>query len=254
MLRHALAVRRSAVVLGAGLLAGLVLTGCGGATPTRTVTAAATGSAPSSSDESTPPDSPLTKGLLSAEQLGADDVHQFLLDGDGDPDHHGGPWGWGSGDAQVTPEGCATAVQDAMSNLPGLQDGVGQVARADDVRTFEVLAVPESPVKAVDELRALQKACDGATIDRSDGDEDHGSVTVKISELSGAPDQTAAFSVTVSGQHNDGTWSMTALLGVGNDGNRVLGLAQMSWDKQLDTASFTGLLGTAYQVQHDALG
>src|SRR3954452_15353906 len=126
MLRHALAVRRSAVVLGAGLLAGLVLTGCGGATPTRTVTAAATASAPSSSDESTPPDSPLTKGLLSAGQLEADEVHQFPLDGTGDPAPPGGPWGWGSGAAQVTPEGCATAVQAAMSSLPGLQDGVGQ--------------------------------------------------------------------------------------------------------------------------------
>src|SRR3954447_3786967 len=174
MLRHVLAVRRSAVVLGAGLLAGLVLTGCGGATPNRTVTAAATGSADPStpqstsphptsphspSPDSTPPDSPLTAGLLPAGDLGADDVHQFSLDGDSFPGH-GGPWGPGGWDqAQVTPESCATAVQDAMSGLPGLEDGVGQVGRADDVRTFEVLAVPSSPVKAVDEFRTVLNAC-----------------------------------------------------------------------------------------------
>jgi hypothetical protein len=79
-------------------------------------------------------------------------------------------------------------------------------------------------------------------------------MTVSIDELSGAPAHTAAFEVTVSGQRDDATWTATTLLGVGGDGDRVLGLAQMSWDKQLDTASFTDLLDRAYQVQHDALG
>lgn len=260
MLRTALTFRRSAVVLGAGLLAGAVLTGCGAAAPTRTVTAAATGSASgsaapeSSAPASSAPDSALTRGLLSAKDIGADEVHQFPVDGTGSPDHPG-PWGWwGGGAPQVTPAACATAVQDAMSGFPGLQDGVGQVARAGDVRTFEVLAVPKSPVKAVDEVRSLMKACDGASIERGNGDQGSGSVTVKIAELSGVPDRTAAFSVTISGDRPDGTWSTTALVGVGDDGDRVLGLGRMSWGGQLDTAAFTDLLGRAYQVQHDALG
>jgi len=272
MLRNALGLRRSVVLLGAGVLAGVVLTGCAGATPTRTVTAAATATATDSStpDSSTPdsstdsstasstasstPDSALTPGLLSAGDLGAQDVHQFSLDGNGDSDHHG-PWGWwgdGDGDAQVTPSACTTAVQDATSGFPDLQDGVGQVARVNDVRTFEALAVPTSPVKAVDALRALMNACDGASVTWN-GDGHEGSMTVSIDEISGALEHTAAFSVTVSGQRSDSTWTTTALVGVGDDGNRVLGLAQMSWDQSLDQAAFTDLLEKAYQTQADAL-
>ncbi|MGY1601519.1 hypothetical protein [Geodermatophilus sp. SYSU D00815] len=255
MLRDAPAVRRSTAVLGAGLLAGLVLTGCGGATPTRTAPAAATHEA-DRSDEPSAADSALAPGLLPADAFGADaEVHRFFPDGA--PFGGGGHrWGhrWDDGEPTVTPAECATALERATSSFTGVEDAAAQVARTDGVRTFQVLAVPATSTETdvVAAVRAVADACASVTIDRGDGDDDHGPATVRVEPLD-APEDMAAFRVSVSGERPGGTWDATSLVGIAQDGDRVLGLAQMSWDEEPDPASFTALLERAYDTASDAL-
>src|SRR3954454_9790391 len=255
---------RRNVVLGAGLLAGAVLTGCAG-TPTRTVTAAATqpldapaaatstatstaSSAPSSSSGSD-----LTAGLLPADAFGSGaSVQTFTLaDLDSWDD-------WDHGTAGVVPPECASAMDQVMTQFDKPQDAAAQWARSDGVQSMEVLAVPATPVDAVAAVQDVAQKCGSATFSHDDGDGDHhGSATVTVAPLSGVPDGMAAYSLTFSGDWSGGTWTSTSYLGVAQDGNRVLGLVQMSWhesDTAVDPASFTALLGQAYQVQHDALG
>ncbi|MGY1806799.1 hypothetical protein ACI8AF_05470 [Blastococcus sp. SYSU D00669] len=262
MPRRALPNRRSAVVLGAGLLAGLALTGCGGATPTRTVPAAATESATPTdepADEPSADDSPLADGLLPDTAFGEGaEVHRFPLDGlpFGDGDRGGPPWHDRDADADaedpVAPGECGTALEQAASLVSGVQDAVGQVARADGVRTFEVLATADASMDVLAQVQTVVDACRSVTFDRGEDDDGYGPSSVSIEELD-VPDGMAAFRVTISGERPDGTWDATKLVGVAQDGDRVLGLAQMSWDEELDPASFTALLQEAYDTQSEAL-
>ncbi|NYJ03759.1 hypothetical protein [Petropleomorpha daqingensis] len=251
---------RRNVVLGAGLLAGAVLTGCAATAGTRTTPAAATeplaAPAAATSTESSAPSSSssdLTKGLLPADAFGAGaSVRTFTLADLGS---------WDDGDhsmADVVPPECKAAVDQVMTQFDQPQDAAAEWARADGVQSLEVLAVPAAPVDAVAQVRSVAEACGSATFTHDDGDGDHhGSAAVTVAPLSGVPDGMAAFSLTFSGDWSGGTWTTTSYLGVAQDGDRVVGLAQMSWhdsDTAVDPASFTALLDKAYQVQHDALG
>ena len=131
--------------------------------------------------------------------------------------------------------------------IPAL--GAGLVAGA-------VLAGPTESVDVATEFQAVVGACAAASFSDDHGDEGHGDVQVSISELSGLTGDMAGASLTFSGTYDDGSWSATSLFGVAQDGDRVLALAQMSWDDDdttLDPAAFTALLQQAYDVQADAL-
>ena len=254
MLRTARRHRRSVAALGAGLV-GAVLAGCAADQP-RTAPAAATGPAESSATPSA--SSGLAAGLLPAEAFGEDaDVHVLPFDGVPYFDNwgRGGHWGhWGHDDESVMPAECRTALDQAATQLGDVQDAAGQVAWADGTRTFEVLAVPAEPVDAVEQFQAVVDACDAVSSSEEGGDEEHGDVQVGIDPLPGPPDGMAGVSVTFSGTYADGTWASTSLLGIAQDGDRVLLLAQMSRDDTApDSAAFTALLQHAYDVQSDAL-
>jgi hypothetical protein len=247
---------RSVAALGAGLVAGAVLAGCAAAQP-RTAPAAATGPAESSATPSA--SSELADGLLPAEAFG-EDADVDVLPFDGVP--YFGPWGhwghwdhWGHDDESVMPAECQTALDQTPTQLDDVQDAAGQVAHADGTRTFEVLAVPAEPGDAVEQFQAVVDACGAVSFSDEDGDEAHGDVQVAIDPLPGLPDGMAGVSVTFSGTYPDGSWAATSLLGIAQDGDRVLVLAQMSWDDDPapDPAAFTALLQQAYDVQADAL-
>jgi hypothetical protein len=269
MLRDAHHPGRSAVLIGAGLLTGAVLTACT-TTTTRTAPAAATEpldapaaattsspaptpttSTPSTSTPSSGGSSDLTSGLLPADAFGAGaDAHTFTL-----PDLDS--WdGWDHDAASVVPPECASAMDEVAAQFKNPQDAAAEWARDDGVQSLEVLAVPAAPVDAVGQVQAVASACGSASFSHDDGDHDHGSATVSIAPLSGVPDGMAAFSMTFSGDWSGGTWTSTSYLGVAQDGDRVLALAQSSWhdeDTAVDPASFTALLKQAYDVQSDAL-
>jgi hypothetical protein len=262
MLPDALRCRRSAVVLGAGLVAGVVLTGCA-ARGTAAAPAAATGPAQTSTAPATGSD--LVAGLLPAEAFGeGTEVHRFPM-GDADLGH----WdhGWQDDGRNVTPAQCMTAMDQASSQLSGMQDAAGQVARTGGVRTFELLAVPATQVDVVKQVRTAVAACGSMTFTESHHGADMKG-TVSIQELPGLPADMAAVSMTFSGDYPGGSWSETALAGVAQDGDRVLALMQNSHDGHdqdaadgsdaaagtpLDPGAFTALLQRAYQTQADAM-
>ena len=262
MLRDALRCRRSAVVLGAGLVAGVVLTGCA-ARGTVAAPAAATGPAQTSTAPATGSD--LVAGLLPAEAFGeGTEVHRFPM---GDADLGNWDHGWQDDDRNVTPAQCMTAMNQASSQFSGMQDAAGQVARTDGVRTFEMLAVPATKVDVVKQVRTAVAACGSMTFTESHHGADMKG-TVSIQELPGLPAHMVGVSMTFSGDYPGGSWSETALAGVAQDGDRVLALMQSSHDGHdqdaadgsdaaagtpLDPGAFTALLQKAYQTQADAL-
>ena len=252
MLRTARPHGRPIAVLGAGLVAGAVLVGC--ADQPRTAPAAATGPAESSATPST--SSELAAGLLPADAFG-EGADVDVLPFDGVP--YFGHWDhwdhWGHDDESVTPAECQTALDGAATQIGDVQDAAGQVARADGTRTFEVLAVPAEPVDAVAQFQAVVDACGAVSFSEEHGDADHGDVQGSIAPLPDLPEGMAGVSVTFSGTYPDGSWAATALMGVAQDGDRVLLLSQMSHDEDtaLDPAAFTALLQQAYDVQADAL-
>jgi hypothetical protein len=273
--------RRSAAALGAGLVAGAILTGCAHS-ETGTATAAATGPAETSAAPASESDSDLAAGLLPAEAFGEGaEVVQLPLDDMPAFDHwddgwnHWNPW-WQDDEEDVTPPECLAALEEAAEESGGVQDAAGQFARTDGVRTVEVLAVPDAPVNAVEQFQAVVGACGSASFSEQHG---HAGMTgqVSVEELPGLPEGMAGVSVTFSGDFPGGSWSATALAGVAQDGDRVLALVQTSDHRHgldfhdldspdmdspdldatdgdaLDPEAFTALLQQAYDVQADAL-
>ena len=107
---------------------------------------------------------------------------------------------------------------------------------------------------AVAQFRAIVNACGAVSFSEGNGDGPHGDVQVGVDPLPGLPDGMAGVRVAFSGAHSGASWSAGALVGIAQDGNRVLALAQMSWnDTAPDPAAFTALLQRAYKVQADAL-
>jgi hypothetical protein len=266
MLRVVHRCRRSAAVLGAGLVAGAVLTGCS-SDETPTAPAAATGPVETSPAPATATDSDLAAGLLPAEAFGdGAEVDQLPLDHVPDHWHHWGHWGhwghwWQDDEDDVTPPECLTALEQAATQFSGVQDAAGQVARIDELRTVEVLAVPDAPVDVVEQFKAVVGACDDVSFG---GRHDHADMTgqVSIDALPDVPEGMAGVSVTYSGDYPGGSWSATVLAGVAQDGDRMLALVQMSHHggdlespdgDSPDPDAFVALLEQAYDVQADAL-
>jgi hypothetical protein len=263
MPRDVLLGRRSAAVLGAGLVAGTVLIGCS-SEQTSTAPAAATGPVETSPAPATDTGSDLAAGLLPAEAFGEGaEVDSLSLDHVHDLDHwhHWGHHWWHADEGDVAPPECLTALEQAASQWSGVQDAAGQVARTEGVRTVEVLAVPDAPVNVVEQFQAVVDACDSVSFSEPHG---HADMTgqVSIDEVPGMPEGMAGVSVTFSGDYPGGSWSAAALAGVAQDGDRVLALVQMSHDggdpespdgDPLDPAAFIALLQQAYDVQADAL-
>jgi hypothetical protein len=247
--------RRSLVLLGAALAAGGALSGCTSSWTDTTSTDAGSAKvavAPAAAT-STTSGGDLSTGLLPDDAFGQGaTVKEFPLDG------MPGPWGmpgrWShhddeDGDGGVAPPECKAALDKARSQFTGVQDAAGKVGWADSTRTVEVLAVPKTQGDAVAAFRSVTDACGSVSFDRGPG---NGSV--KLEALTGLPDGAAGVSVTFTGTYPGGSWSSTALAAVAQDGDRVLGLAEMSHDgTSLDKAAFTDLLSRAYQVQADAL-
>jgi hypothetical protein len=248
MSRAALRTRRTAGLLGAGLVAGAVLTGCGGH-ETRTAPAAATEPATASIAPAADTGGDLAAGLLPAKDFG-DGAQLTPL-----PTDRLAEAGMLTGmlPSLHLPPACAAAVQQVVPQVAGVGDAAAQLARTEDTATVELLARPGAGVDAVGSLTGLVRACPSTTVDVPE----HGTVTVTLEPLDDAalPPGGAGVEVTVAASGSDrGPWSGTGLAALVPDGDRVLALAQVSpQGGSPDTAAFTDLLRRAYDTQH-ALG
>jgi hypothetical protein len=247
MLRTALRPRRTAGLLGAGLVAGAVLTGCG-SDATATAPAAATGPATAAPVADTAPD--LADGLLPATAFGPDAA---VTPVPAERLAHVGDLAGALALVQITPDSCATALRQVLPQAAGVSDAAAQVDRGADAVTAELLARPGAGVDAVGQLTALAGACSSAQV--AAGQYGSGTVTVTPLDVPALGDGAAAVSVAVEASGPDGrAWSGTGLAAVVQDGDRVLALAQGApAGRAVDPGAFTTLLQQAFRTQADAL-
>jgi hypothetical protein len=240
MPRNALPSRRAAGLLGAGLVAGSLLTGCGS---DATVTAPAAATGPATVAPAADPAADLADGLLSAGAFGPDaTVTPMPADRLG----HAGELSGALSLVQISPDSCATALRQALPQAAVVSDAAAQVARAGDAVTAELLARPGAGVDAVGQLTALARACPSAQV--SAGQYGGGTVTVTPLAVPALGDGAAAVSVAVDATGPDGrAWSGTGLAAVVQDGDRVLALAQGAYSGgTVDPGAFRTLLEDAY--------
>jgi hypothetical protein len=252
--------RRAAGLLGVGLLAGAVLTACGGAAP-RTAPAAATGPASAVPAADTPTAdtsaADLAGGLLPSVAFGESASRTPLpLDQLGGRDSLSASVAAALTGMQVDPPECRGSIERVLAQVAAFHDGAAQLARTGGTATVEALVRPAVPADTVAVLTELADACSSVTVRA--GGYGNATVTVEPLDVSGLPgtgDTAAAVTVTVAADLPDGgSWSGTALAGLVQDGDRVLALAQLApRGGPLDPASFTALLQRAYEVQAAAL-
>ena len=243
---------RTVGLLAAGLAAGALLTGCGGA-QTRTAPAAAThpATAVPAADTSA---QDLAAALLPAQAFGDGATTMPVpLDrlGAMAPMAAGPVAG-----SDVQPPACLAAVQAVVPQLAAVDDAAAEVARSAGTVSVEALAVPTSSVDVLGTLQQLTSACSAVDVAAPSYGSAHLTVAaVTVPADAGLPARTAVVAITATVTGADGrSWSGTALAGVVEDGDRVLALAQADpQGGELDSASFTGLLSRAYRTQADAL-
>jgi hypothetical protein len=242
--------RRPLGLLGAGLTAGVLLSGCGSA-ETPTVPAAATHAA-SAAPAAETSGADLSAGLLPADAFG-DGATVLPV-----PTGQLGALSAMAGslpavDVQQGQE-CVTAVQSLLPQLAAVEDAAVQVARTDGPLAVEALAVVPEGTDAPALLSGLLPAC--SVVDASAAGYGSGHVTVTdLAGTPGLPAGAAAVAITVSVTGADGrAFDGTALAGVVQDGDRVLALAQVDpHGGPVDPADFAALLTKAYEAQADAL-
>jgi hypothetical protein len=247
--------RRMIGLLGAGLVAGALLTGCGGG-QTGTAPAAAThpaSAAPAADTDAADHADGLAAGLLPADAFG--DGATVMAVPLGQLRTMAPLAAAPLAGVDVQPPGCLTALQAMLPRLTAVDDAAVQVARAAGTVSVEALAVPSARVDAVGQLQQLATACSAVDVTA----EQYGSAHVSVAPValpadSGLPDRTTVVAITVAAAGADGrSWTGTALAGVVDDGGRVLALAQAApQGGTVSSASFTDLLQQAYQTQADA--
>jgi hypothetical protein len=251
--------RRMIGLLGAGLVAGALLTGCGGG-QTGTAPAAAThpaSAAPAADTDAADPAADhadgLAAGLLPADAFG--DGATVMAVPLGQLRTMAPLAAAPLAGVDVQPPGCLTALQAMLPRLTAVDDAAVQVARAAGTVSVEALAGPSARVDAVGQLQQLATACSAVDVTA----EQYGSAHVSVAPValpadSGLPDRTTVVAITVAAAGADGrSWNGTALAGVVEDGGRVLALAQAApQGGTVSSASFTDLLQQAYQTQADA--
>jgi hypothetical protein len=255
---------RRTLLLGAGLAGAAVLTGCGaqGATgeaaEVAIAPAADTAAAPSG-DLADVAD--LSAGLLPADAFGAGRVVPLTAEQLAQQAAaYGGSMAGAVDGLSVTPDGCRTALEALKGTRPDVEDSeslegfAAQLAKADGTTplTVEVLAAGPLVADAVDRVVAGVTACPEATVSAPA----LGSATVAFQTLDTPDlgDDAVTVSVTATVTRAGGQ-PITApvLVGMVQDGDRLVTLLSTGPDAALDADAFLALLERAHEHQADAL-
>jgi hypothetical protein len=249
---------RRTLLLGAALTGAAVLTGCGAqqaggeaagdAAQASVAPAAGTAAEPSGALADV---ADLSAGLLPAEAFGAGGVAPLTAEELAQQVMaYGGSMAGAPEGLTVTPEGCAGALEAMQGTQPHHEDLDGfaaQMAKANGttVLTVQALAAGPAVAGAVEQLVAGVTACPEATVAAP-----MGSATVVFRDLQ-APelgDGAAVVSVTATaGQAGGQPVTAPVLLGLVQDGDRLVTLLSSGPDAALDPAAFGALLEQAYQ-------
>lgn len=250
--------RRRAGALVAGLsCATLLLTACsggsddGGGTDAGSGTSSAASSPPSESAAAEAEQAGgLAEGLLPAEAFGAEALvvpvsREQLEQGAGlaaDP-----------ASLDIAPEACAAAVAGTQPEIEDYDEVAAESATVGGATTVEVLLQGEATAGALEGLAGAAARCPEARISSPELGE--AVVTFEDLEVPELGDGAAAVRYTTTLTQGGQEVSVPTLIGVAQDGDRVVLLLTIAADgSQPDTAAFTTLLEEAFEVQADALG
>lgn len=245
--------RRPALLLTCAALSGAVLTGCGTASFSSAAEPASSADiVPVASDSPVAP-ADLSAGLLPAEAFGPGATVTPLT-----PESAGelptGDLRSALEGVTVTPESCTTVLTQLAGAVDpgGIDGGAAQLATLGSTRTVQGIASGPAVAGALDTVAQAAAACPTATVSAPQ----LGTATVTVTPL--APldlgDGAAAYSIGVIASGTGGmTFSVQALAGLVQDGDRVVGLLSADLFAPADEPAFLALLEQAHQQQADAL-
>lgn len=254
----------SAALTGTAVLAGCGASdGAGGAGTAAEVSVAPVGSSAAPSSSGSPAGAPgevedLSAGLLPAEALGAGTVTPIGLDDlMARARLAAGPLAGRLAGVTVTPESCTTALEAMRGAPPRPEDLEGFAAQAAEgagttVPTVQVLAAGPLVQDAVQQFQDAVSACPEATVTAPR----LGTLTVSLQTLD-APavgERAAAVGVTATLAPADGPpLTAPALVGMVQDGDRLVTLLSGGPGGAPDADTFRALLEQAYEHQAAAL-
>ncbi len=247
--------RRRAGGLTAALACAALLGACSGGDEASSESAAGSStSGPASSspaaEDSGSEDGGLAEGLLPAEAFGAGATviplsREQLAQGAGlapDPES-----------VTITPESCAAAVEGTQPQIEDYDEVAAQSATVGSTTTAQVLMQGEATEGAVDTLGRAVANCPRAQVSSPE----LGEVGLTFEGLD-APDlgdAATAVRYTTTVTQGGQEVSIPALVGVVQDGDRVISLLTIATDgSQPDAIAFASLLEHAFEVQAEALG
>lgn len=244
---------RRAGALGAAVTCTVLLAACGGdgdSSDAAATSAPTSDEASPSASESLRPGGELAAGLLPTESFGPDatvvDVPEEQL-------REGAGLTAADEDVKIEPESCAAAVEGTQPQIDDDAEVAAVSATTAGTTTVEVLLRGDAIDGSVEQLTNAVTNCPEARITSPE----IGTATL-VFEAVDVPDLgdgSAALQYTTTVTQNGTELSIPALVGVVQDGDRVLTLLTLSADgSEPDVAAFTALLEEAYQVQADALG
>ena len=253
--------RRSGALAAALLCAGLLgacSTGGGASSDAASGSAASSAAASSTAASSTaaPEDAAaqdggrLAAGLLPAEAFGAEATvvplsRDQLEQGAGlapDPES-----------LTITPQSCAGAVEGTQPQIEDYDEVAAQSATVGGTTTAEVLMQGEATEGAVDTLGRAVANCPRARITSPELGEV--ALTFEQLDLPDLGDAAVAVRYTTTVTEGGQEVSIPALVGLVQDGDRVITLLTIATDgSQPDAIAFASLLEQAFEVQAEALG
>ena len=238
-----------------GVACAVLLTACGGGGDAGEQAAASSSSAPASTSSSAPADptdagSDLTAGLLPEEAFGEGATvipvsREQLRQGAGlaaDPET-----------LDISPESCAAAVSGTQPKIDDYEDAAAVSATVAETTTVEVLLGGAATEGSVAQLAKAAANCPKARISSPELGE--ATVTFETIDVPDLGDGAAALRYTTTLTQGGQEVSVPALVGVVEDGDRLITLLTIATDgSSPDAAEFTSLLQQAFEVQAEKLG
>ena len=247
------AVRRPGpALLVAGVSCAVALTACAGDEQAAEGAAESSSPAPASTSSAAPADetSDLAAGLLPAEAFGEEATvvpltREQLRQGAGlaaDPES-----------LDISPESCAAAVSGTQPQIDDYEDVAAVSATVGATTTVEVILAGKATTGSVGQLAEAAESCPEARISSPELGE--ATVTFETLDVPDLGDGVAAVRYTTTLTQGGQEVSVPALVGLVEDGDRVVTLLTIATDgSSPDAAAFTSLLEQAFEVQAEELG
>ena len=245
--------RRTGVLVTGLSCAAVLLSACGGGEPaaeSETSSAPPTPATESAEDAQEAPAGGLAEGLLPPEAFGPEAA---VIPLSRDQLEQGAGLAADPASLEITPENCAAAVAGTQPQIEDFEDVAAQSATVGGATTVEVLLQGEATAGAVEGLAAAATTCPEAVIASPELGEAR--VTFENLDVADLGDGSAAIRYTTTLTQGGQEVSIPALVGLVQDGDRVITLLTIGTDgSQPDAAAFAALLEQAFQVQAEALG